>query len=423
MARELNSTSKPAEKPVRDDTMEFGLIIRALMRNKMGAALIALQIALTMTIMVNAVFMMQERNQQMERPSGVDEMNTFYLTNTIFGQDYNNQAMLEEDLRLLRSTPGVVDAMQINAIPMSGGGWSMGLQTEPGEGKDGSGVAVYMVDDHAINTFGLTLIAGTNFAPEDIMWRASSDTRWPPKTIITKAMAEQLFGDEWQAAIGKTVYIDQNKPIEIIGMVERLQAPWNGWSGVERAMLVPYKMENNGGRYFIRTEEGQRDQLMPIIEKALAESDKNRIIRRVTTMEETRERSYRRHNATNKILTTVIITLLLITGFGIVGLAMFSINRRTKQIGTRRALGATRWQVMRYFMIENFVITSVGLLLGIAGAIGLNIWLVSTFSLAPIGAPLIILGLVSLFILGQVSVLFPASRAANISPATATRSV
>lgn len=189
--------------------MELGLIIRALMRNKIGAALIALQIALTMTIMVNAVFMMQERNQQMLRPSGVDELNTFYLTNTVFAQDYNNQAALEEDLRLIRSTEGVVDATQINAIPMSGGGWSMGLQTEPGEGKDSTGLAVYMVDDHALNALGVDLIAGTNFAPEDIMWRAESDTRWPPKTIITKAMAENLFGDDYQSALGKTVYISQ----------------------------------------------------------------------------------------------------------------------------------------------------------------------------------------------------------------------
>lgn len=403
--------------------MELGLIFRALMRNKIGAALIALQIALTMTIMVNAVFMMQERNQQMLRPSGVDELNTFYLTNTVFAQNYNNQAALEEDLRLLRSTEGVVDAIQINAIPMSGGGWSMGLQTEPGEGKDSTGLAVYMVDDHALNALGVDLIAGTNFAPEDIMWRAESDTRWPAKTIITKAMAQNLFGDDYQAALGKTVYISQTQPVQIIGIIERLQAPWNGWAGVERAMLVPYKMETDGGRFFIRTEEGRRDELMPKIEKALAESDKNRIIRRVTTMEETRERSYQRHNATNKILTTVIITLLLITGFGIVGLAMFSINRRTKQIGTRRALGATKWQIMRYFMVENLLITTVGLLLGIGGAIGLNIWLVNTFTIAPIGPSLIIIGLVSLFILGQLSVLFPATRAANIPPATATRSV
>lgn len=403
--------------------LEIGLIIRALMRNKIGAFLIALQIALTMTIMVNAIFMIQDRQTQMLRSSGVDEDNTFYLTNTIFGQDYNVQAGLHTDLDTIRKTPGVVDAIQINAIPLSGGGWSSGVQTEPGEDKDGVGTAVYMVDDHAIKTLGLELIAGENFSETDIQWRKSGQSTWPDKVIVTKALAKDLFPDDWQSALGKTIYIAQNQTIQIIGILKQLQAPWNGWSGVERSMLVPYQMENKGGRLFIRTEPGKRDQLMPEIEKMLAESDKGRIIRRMRTMEETRERSYQQHNATNKILTTVVITLTIITAFGIVGLAIFSINRRTKQIGTRRALGATQWQIMRYFMLENVLISSVGIMIGCIGAISLNMWLVKTFELTPINIELILFGVVALFIVGQLAVLYPARKASLISPATATRTV
>ena len=131
--------------------LEIGPIFRALLRNKIGALLIALQIALTLTIMVNAVFMMQERSGKMARPSGLDETNTFYLSNTIFAQNYNQQSALARDLDRIRKTPGVVDATQINAIPLSGGGWSMGLQTKPGDDIEGTGVAVYMVDEHGIN--------------------------------------------------------------------------------------------------------------------------------------------------------------------------------------------------------------------------------------------------------------------------------
>ncbi|MFT5294249.1 MAG: putative ABC transport system permease protein [Colwellia sp.] len=403
--------------------LETGLIFRALMRNKMGALLIALQIALTMAIMVNAIFMIQDRQQQMKRPSGIDENNTFYLTNTVFAQDHNFQAELQTDLNTIRKTPGIEDAIQINAIPLSGGGWSMALQHEPGEDKDTIGSALYMVDEHGINTMGLTLIAGENFSQEDIQWRGEGQSKWPPKTIITKAFAAQLFPDDWQSAIGKTFYISQTQPMQIIGIVEALQAPWNGWDGVERSMLVPFQMESSSSYYLIRTEAGKRDQMMPIIEKVLAESNKGRIIRRVTTIEDTRKRSYRQHNATNKILTTVVTTLTLITSFGIVGLAIFSINRRTKQIGTRRALGATRWQIMRYFMVENFLISAVGVFIGSLGAIGLNMWLVSTFNLTPISFELIIFGIVTLFVVGQLAVLYPARKAALIPPATATRTI
>ncbi|GLX79944.1 ABC transporter permease [Thalassotalea insulae] len=403
--------------------LETGLIIRALMRNKVGALLIALQIAFTLAIMVNAIFMIQDRNQQMSRASGLDEANTFYLTNTIFGQDYNYQAQLQTDLHAIRNTPGVIDAIQINAIPLSNGGWSMALQHEPGEDKDTLGSALYMVDEHGINTLGVNLIAGENFRQQDIQWREPSQSTWPPKTIITKAFAQDLYPDDWQSAIGKTVYISQTQPMQIIGIIDKLQAPWVGWNSVERSMLVPFQLESNSARYLIRTEAGRRDELMPEIEKLLAESDKQRIIRRVTTLADTRKKSYQRHNATNNILTTVIITLTLITAFGIVGLAIFSINRRTKQIGTRRALGATKWQVMRYFMVENFIISLLGVTIGIIGAVGVNMWLVSTFELSPIGGKLIVIGAMTLFIVGQLAVLYPARRASLIPPAIATRSV
>ena len=401
--------------------LELGPMFRALMRNKIGALLIALQIALTLTIMVNAIFMMQERSQQMARDSGLDEANTFYLSNTVFAQNYNLKTALQQDLQRIRQTPGVVDATQINAIPLSGGGWSMSLQTKAGDDIEGTGTAVYMVDEHGINSMGLELIAGENFQNSEIGWREEGSTKWPPKAIISKALAETMFEGDWKNALGKTVYIDNHQPVQVIGIIKALQAPWNGWNGVERSMLVPQQLDSKGSRFFIRTEPGRRDELMPVIEKMLAESDRGRIIRNVTSMEQTRDESYQEHQATNTILLTVIIVLTLITGFGIVGLAMFSINRRTRQIGTRRALGASQWQVMRYFMLENLLISFAGVILGAAGAIGLNIWLVATFEMSPLSPLLLVIGVVALLIVGQLAVSYPALVASKISPATATR--
>ncbi len=401
--------------------LELGPMLRALMRNKIGALLIALQIALTLTIMVNAIFMMQERNRQMARASGVDEQNTFYLSNTVFGENYPLQSNLARDLDQIRKTPGVVAATQINAIPLSGGGWSMGLQTKPGDDVDGTGTAIYFVDTQGIAALGVELLAGENFSESDISWRERTSNKWPPKIIITQKLAEKLFDGDWKKALGQTVYINNHDPMQVTGIVKSLQSPWNGWDNTEHASLVPSQLENKGSRLFIRTEPGRRDALMPQIEKMLADSDKQRIIRNVKTMTETRAESYREHQATNNILLTVIIVLTLITGFGIVGLAMFSINRRTRQIGTRRALGASQWQIMRFFMLENLLISSLGVVLGIGGAIGLNIWLVSTFAMTPLTPGLLLVGCAALLLVGQLAVSYPALIAARISPATATR--
>ncbi len=401
--------------------LELGPMLRALMRNKIGALLIALQIALTLTIMVNAIFMMLARSAQMARPSGLDEQNTFYLTNTVFAPNYNLQAALAQDLQRIRQTPGVVAATQINAIPLSGGGWSMSLQNKPGDDIDGTGVAVYMVDEQGIAAMGLELIAGENFAPSDVIWRDQGATEWPAKIILSQAMAAQMFDGDWKKALGQTLYINNHEPMQITGIIKSLQAPWNGWDNVENAMLVPQQLDSRNSRFFIRTEPGRRDALMPQLEKALAESDKGRIVRNMKTMEQTRAESYREDLATYNILLTVIVVLTLITGFGIVGLAMFSINRRTRQIGTRRALGASQWQIMRFFMLENLLISGLGVLLGIGGAIGLNIWLVSTFAMTPLTPGLLLIGCAALLLVGQLAVSYPALIAARISPATATR--
>jgi len=404
--------------------MHFGPIWRALMRNKTGAILIALQMAVTMAIMVNAISIIQTRAEAMARPSGIDEANLFYISSVGFNDNFNERVAVEEDLAALRALPGVVDAIQTNSVPLSGGGWSMGLQTEPGDDIDGTGVAVYFVDDHGVNTYDLKLVAGENFAPTDVGWRGRTDSGWPDRTLITVEMAKALFGeDEWRNAVGKTVYINNDEPITVLGIIERMQAAWNGWDGVERTMLVPQKTEFGASRYIIRAEPGLRDELMPRVEELLAQSNRDRLVRGLTTMEETRERSYRGDASMIKLLLFTVGLLLLITALGIVGLASFSVSRRTKQIGTRRALGASKGDIARYFLSENLLISGVGVALGAALTIGLNIWMVDAFDMDSMDGWIIPVAMVALLVVGQLAVLGPARRAASVPPAVATRTV
>ncbi|MEQ9561646.1 MAG: ABC transporter permease, partial [Woeseiaceae bacterium] len=366
--------------------METGPIWRAMLRNKTSYLLIAIQIAVTMAIMVNAISIIQERSRMMARPSGVDEDNIFYLSNVSFEENFDSKSAAEEDLRMLRSLPGVVDAVMTNSVPLQGGGWSMGLRREPGDDDEDTGVALYFVDAHGINTFGVNLVQGRNFNPSEIMWfdAEAGGPRWGNTTIITQAMAAELFPESPDDVVGKTVYIENDIPLTIVGIIERMQAPWKSWTGVERVMLAPMMRKSSNYRYVIRTEPGYRDELMPQVEKLLAESNTGRIIRSVTTMTETRQRSYLEDSAMIKLLVFIVSVLTAITGLGIVGLASFSVARRSKQIGIRRALGATRPAILRYFMLENFVISSVGVISGAILAVGLNIFMVRSFNLTPI---------------------------------------
>lgn len=403
--------------------MQIRPILSALSRNKTGAILIALQIALTMTILVNAIAMIQQRQGQMARPSGIDEGNIFTFSYMGFADDFNEKTQVQADLDYIRQLPGVIDAIQTNAAPLTSSGWSMSLKTGLDDDAQDVGTAVYFVDEHGIDSYGLNLIAGENFKPEAMMDWEMGNSKWPNQGIITKTLANDLFENDWQSALGQTVYINDNQPVNVIGIVETLQAPWNGWDGVERSLLSPVFTQFGSGLIVVRTEPGQRDRLMTDIEDGLISNYKGRLIRQMRSMDETRERSYQNHNGINTILTTLVICLTVVTALGIVGLASFSVNRRRKQIGTRRALGARKVDIMQYFMVENFMITTVGVVLGAGLAVGLNMLLVSNLNIQPIAWYYIPAGMLCLWVIGQLAVYGPAKKACRISPALATRSI
>ncbi len=124
-----------------------------------------------------------------------------------------------------------------------------------------------------------------------------------------------------------------------------------------------------------------------------------------------------------KLLTFTIVLLTAVTALGVVGLASFSVNRRTRQIGTRRALGATRMAIMRYFMTENFLISLAGVSLGAALTVALNMAMIEAFSLTRIAWYLLPVAMLVLLGVGQVAVLGPARKASRVPPAVATRTV
>ncbi len=404
--------------------MDIGPIWRAMLRNKAGFILIALQIAVTLTIMVNAFGIIQEHAAKIDRESGLDEENTFAFASVLF-EDYEReqrQRLIEEDLDLIRNYPGVVNAVASNSFPLRQGGWSMSLALQPGnQTPESVGTAIYFVDEHGVDTFDVDVIDGKNFTAEQITWNDPDDNTWPAYALITEALGQEMWPDEAGSYVGRTVYINDNDPVNVIGVVDKLQAPWESWTGVEKSMLVPQMRSSEFVRYIVRAEPGMRDKLMPDIEAMLAASNKDRIIRDMTTMVDTRKLAYVGDSALIKILSFVVLLLTIITGLGIVGLASFNVSRRTRQIGIRRALGATRPAIVRYFMIENTIVSAIGLAFGSALAIGLNIAMVEAFSLEPLAWYVIPIGVIALWVVGQVAVAGPAQRASNITPAIATR--
>jgi putative ABC transport system permease protein len=403
--------------------MEIRPIISALMRSKASMILIGLQVALTLAIVCNALFIISKRFEQMNRPSGMNETETFWFGSTGFGQGYDARAVQQTDLALLRQLPGVVAATTTNSVPMSNGGWSTGLSLQPKQKKSTADTTIYFVDAQGIDTYGTHLVAGRNFKPEEIASMKFGDRVQPPSIIVTKALADKMFPDG--DALGKQVYMEEDPPTStIIGIVDRLQEPWVESDSVENATLLPgYMPYGNSSRYLVRTEPGRRDEVMKVIEQKMSEANHSRIIGKVRSIEQVRREAYAGDRAMMIILSAVIFCLLTITALGIVGMASFWVAQRTKQIGTRRALGATKFDILRYFLTENFLITSGGLLLGAVLTYAFSFWLMTHYQAKLLPWHYVPVGFLCLWVLGQLAVLGPATRATRVPPAVATRSV
>ena len=122
-------------------------------------------------------------------------------------------------------------------------------------------------------------------------------------------------------------------------------------------------------------------------------------------------------------MATMTGLLVLVTASGILGMASFWVGQRRKQIGVRRALGARRSDILRYYLLENFIVTSIGIGIGIVLALLLNQIVAESLSLSRLPLSDLAIGMVLLWLVGQAATFAPARRASLIAPATATRSV
>ena len=206
-------------------------------------------------------------------------------------------------------------------------------------------------------------------------------------------------------------------------MIDRFYNPY-GWPIHEYVMFFPSSARSyqGGAPYLVRAEPGRKAAVLAAIEKTLLSVDGGRNLQ-VQAVSEIKERFQSRSSLMVTILSVVIVLLLFITSLGVVGLTVFSVAERTRQIGTRRALGAQRGDILRYFLLENWIVTTLGLALGILMAFGLNVALVSRVSGPKMQPGLVAAGVLLLWIAGLAATLLPALRGARVAPAVATRNV
>jgi putative ABC transport system permease protein len=402
-------------------------IVRALGQRKFGALLIALQIALTVGILTNALSIVQQRLAHMRRPSGIDEADIFTMTNQFIGGDADLSARVRADLAVLRSIPGVIDAAAMQSFPLRGYGYSTDVALRVGQRQPSANVAAYATTPQAMRLLGVRLVAGREFRPDEVReFRFGSDRIDPPVAIVTQALAMRLFPHG--EALGRTIYLSAASPTRIVGIVERAQAPWAALAsdndpglGSDLSLFMPYQWVSPFMAYVVRTRPSLPASLLPVAERRLYAFSRARVLNEAQTFTETRAEQYRSDRSLGLALGVVCGALLIVTAMGIIALTSSWVAQRRRQVGMRRALGARRVDILRYVQLENLIVSASGAALGIALALGANLWLATHFASDRLSPQYLGVGVLAVLALGQLASLWPALRAASVPPAVAAR--
>lgn len=422
--------------------MDLGPILRAIRRNKARFGLIAVEVALTLAVVVNCVALIADARAQMTRPSGFPDEDLLSVDSTPFGASFKDaatrRASQRADLEVIAAVPGVQAVTGTRLVPWSGGG-SSGEFRAVGGGDAAPMLRsqLYNADEKTLEVLGGRLVAGRTFTREEVdrdtallqalfagpRARGSNGKpieRYTQDVVVTRAWAEHVFGRG--PHLGRMVEDSDGDQYRVIGVFEPFYNPY-GWPIHEYAMFYALRASSyeDGTPFLVRAEPGRAAGLAKPIEDALVRAEGQRVIQtqRIT---EIRHTFFGRQRLVAGLMGMVAVLLVVVTSLGIVGVTSFLVSERVRQIGTRRALGATMIDIVRYFLLENWLVMTIGIVLGVGLAFLLNRALVSSIAGARLDLMTVVVGALALWLLGLASALVPALRAARTSPAVATRS-
>jgi len=404
--------------------MDIQPILTALRKHKIPAALIVLEIALACAVLCNAVFMINQRIGEIRLPNAIDESGLSIID--VQGIDPKTASGdLQRDLAALRELPGVTAAAALNMMPLGNNSWNSNVATSPDGimAKDSPNVAEYMFTQGGPEALGMRLLQGRFFNDDEYADSKLGDSYLPSThvVIVTKSLAERLWPE--QSALGKQIWVGKKNIYNVVGIVADVLRPDNNGGGIAHfhwSMFFPISPALAIQEFVVRSAPGDRARIVRDGAQKL-EALSPSVVVEGHTFSEIRDKYFANTRSMVGMLVLVCVVMLAVTAFGIVGLTSFWVGQRRRQIGIRRAVGATRAHVMQYFQTENFLLSSAGVAVGMILAFGINLYLMQHYQTTRLPWYYLPVSAIALWVLGQLAVLGPALRAANVPPVVATR--
>lgn len=398
---------------------------------RVRSALVVAEVALAFVLLTAAGLLIRSLGKISEVDPGFDATNVLTFSLPVSDKRFPDASALNTYLRQidarLGSLPGVTSVAVTSAAPMRGWGYGMPFQIADQKTVDRANrAACYfkMVSASYFKTIGMHLRQGRLLASTDLHGA-------PPVTVINETMAKKYWpkGD----AIGKRILVQEIVPGKT-ALGEEI--PWEVVGVVADEKVGSLDDTNNASGMYVSNEQSPNYYLTAMVhsstdtallreavKKAVHEINPDQVVPDMKTLETIKAESMGDNRFRVLLLGTFAGVSLLLSAIGIYGVISYSVSQRTREIGIRTALGATRGNVLRLILRHGMGLSILGLLLGMAGAFSVNRLMASL--LFDIGdRDPVTLAFVAV-VLGAVALcacLIPAQRATKVNPVDALRS-
>jgi putative ABC transport system permease protein len=399
------------------------IALDALRTNKLRSVLTILGVVIGVATVMAMASIVDGIRAQIFNAMNTAGPTAFYVMR-FFSQTPLNPDNLPYEVRI-RPIVEESDAAAIRAVPgiQYAGIWVQLFQRMEYQGSSTQTLTIYGADQHYMDILGGTLLRGRFFSPAELDGE--------PVVVVEEESAQRLFGR--MEPLGKRLRVG-GVALTVIGLYQR---PANIFEppGQQIGAIIPFQTARRNYRYdetnglFISVKSWPSVPVPDAKDLAIAALRKVRRLRPgmpntfdVITQDQILDTIGSLTTAFFGVMVALSSVALLVGGIGVMAIMMVSVTDRTREIGLRKAVGATRREILWQFLVEAATLTLIGGILGIAVGLGVGQVLKVVLHLAS-GVPLwsaVLATLVSIAI-GLTFGLYPANRAARMDPVEALR--
>ncbi|MEN3368361.1 MAG: hypothetical protein V7609_504 [Verrucomicrobiota bacterium] len=401
-----------------------------LNKQRARAGLVVTQVALAVVLLAAGGLMLKSFWRAQQAPLGFDPRNILTMTVALPSVRYDKEekinAFYDKLLVKIAALPSVTAAAIGVNVPFDDSEWDSSFHitgTPPHQrGQEPSAEMNYISPDY-FRTLGMPVLRGRAFGPEDGLNK-------PGAVIIDESLAKRYFPN--QDPIGKQ--LDNNQtlkpnppPLTIVGIVPRTRNEAPGEDNVEKLnfpqiYLPAAQFSNENVTLLVRLSAGDPLVLAAAVKREIEAIDPDQPVAAVSTMEKNIGASLAARRLTMSLLGAFAGLALILASVGIYGVMALSTTQRTREMGIRFALGASRADVLRLILGQGISLIAIGLIAGLVGAFAASRALSSLlYGVGALDAAALIGSLITLAAVAFIACYLPARRASLVNPIEALR--